>query len=165
MSRRRAPIGTSPKSRRNAGADLRDTDSVSKQEADEKISFAASTAAQLRSAEANVQRLREMYGFEKIVAPFAGVVTARNTDVGQLINAGSSSGPELFRIADTRRAAGLRPCAADLRGGHEARPRRQGWFSGPTRKELRSDARAHIERNRRRLPDAARAANDRQHEE
>jgi RND family efflux transporter MFP subunit len=82
---------------------LRDTDSVSKQEADEKISFAASTSAQLRSAEANVQRLREMYGFKKIVAPFAGVVTARNTDVGQLITAGSSSGPELFRIADKRR--------------------------------------------------------------
>ncbi len=82
---------------------LRNTDSVSKQEADEKISSAASTAAQLRSAEANVQRLREMYGFKKIVAPFAGVVTARNTDVGQLITAGSSSGPELFRIADTRR--------------------------------------------------------------
>jgi len=82
---------------------LRSTDSVSKQEADEKISLAATGAAQLQSAEANVQRLRELYSFKKIVAPFAGVVTARNTDVGQLISAGSSSGPELFRIADTRR--------------------------------------------------------------
>ena len=99
---------------------LRATDSVSKQEADEKISLAASTDAQVQAAKANVQRLRELSGFEKIVAPFAGVVTARNTDVGQLINAGSGSGPELFRIADTTRlrlyvrvpqtyAAGMQP--------------------------------------------------------
>lgn len=82
---------------------LRATDSVSKQEADEKISLAASTQAQVQAAKANVQRLKELSGFEKIVAPFDGVVTARNTDVGQLINAGSGSGPELFRIADTKR--------------------------------------------------------------
>ena len=82
---------------------LRATDSVSKQEADEKISLAASTDAQVQAAKANVQRLRELAGFQKIVAPFDGVVTARNTDVGQLINAGSGSGPELFRIADTKR--------------------------------------------------------------
>ena len=82
---------------------LRATDSVSKQEADEKISLSASSDAQVQAAKANVQRLRELSGFEKVVAPFDGVVTARNTDVGQLINAGSSSGPELFRIADTKR--------------------------------------------------------------
>ncbi len=82
---------------------LRATDSVSKQEADEKISLAASTDAQVQAAQANVQRLRELSGFEKVVAPFDGVVTARNTDVGQLINAGSGTGPELFRIADTKR--------------------------------------------------------------
>jgi RND family efflux transporter MFP subunit len=82
---------------------LRATDSVSKQEADEKISLAASTDAQVQAAKANVQRLRELAGFQKVVAPFDGVVTARNTDVGQLINAGSGSGPELFRIADTKR--------------------------------------------------------------
>jgi RND family efflux transporter MFP subunit len=82
---------------------LRDTDSVSKQEADEKISLAATGDAQVQAAQANLQRLRELSGFKKIVAPFDGIVTARNTDVGQLITAGSSSGPELFRIADTRR--------------------------------------------------------------
>ena len=59
---------------------LRATDSVSKQEADEKISLAASSDAQVQAAQANVQRLRELSGFEKIVAPFDGVVTARNTD-------------------------------------------------------------------------------------
>ena len=52
---------------------------------------------------ANVLRLRELAGFERIVAPFDGVITARNTDVGQLINAGSGSGTALFRIADVRR--------------------------------------------------------------
>ena len=82
---------------------LRATDSVSKQEADEKLSLAASTDAQVQAAKANVQRLRELTGFQRIVAPFDGVVTARNTDVGQLINAGGGSGPELFRIADTKR--------------------------------------------------------------
>ena len=105
---------------------LRATDSVSKQEADEKISLAASTDAQVQAAKANVQRLRELSGFEKVVAPFDGIVTARNTDVGQLITAGSGSGPELFRVADTKRlrlyvkvpqtyAASMRPgVSADL---------------------------------------------------
>lgn len=82
---------------------LRATDSVSKQEADEKISAAAASDAQVMAARANVARLREMQGFERIVAPFTGVITARRTDIGQLINAGSGTGPELFRIADTTR--------------------------------------------------------------
>ena len=82
---------------------LRASDSVSKQEADEKISIAASNDAQVQAAKANVQRLRELAGFQKIVAPFDGIVTARNTDIGQLIVAGSNTGPELFRVADMRR--------------------------------------------------------------
>ena len=81
---------------------LRDTDSVSKQDADEKVSQAAATEAQVRAARANVQRLRDLSGFEKVIAPFDGVVTARHTDVGQLINAGSETGPELFTVADVR---------------------------------------------------------------
>jgi RND family efflux transporter MFP subunit len=82
---------------------LRASDSVSKQEADEKISLSASNDAQVQAARANVQRLRELTGFQKIVAPFDGIVTARNTDIGQLIVAGSNTGPELFRVADMRR--------------------------------------------------------------
>jgi RND family efflux transporter MFP subunit len=82
---------------------LRASDSVSKQEADEKISLAASNDAQVQAAKANVQRLRELTSFQKIVAPFDGVVTARNTDIGQLIAAGSNTGPELFRVADMRK--------------------------------------------------------------
>ena len=83
--------------------DLRATDSVSKQEADEKIASAASGDAQMQAARANLQRLRELSGFERIVAPFDGVVTARNTDIGQLIAAGENTGPALFRVADTHR--------------------------------------------------------------
>jgi RND family efflux transporter MFP subunit len=82
---------------------LRATDSVSKQEADEKISLAASGDAQMQAARANVQRLRELSGFEKVIAPFDGVVTARNTDVGRLIAAGENTGPALFRVADMHR--------------------------------------------------------------
>jgi RND family efflux transporter MFP subunit len=82
---------------------LRATDSVSKQEADEKISLAASGDAQTQAARANVQRLRELSGFEKVVAPFDGVVTARNTDIGRLIAAGENTGPALFRVADMQR--------------------------------------------------------------
>ena len=78
---------------------LRDSDSVSQQEADEKISAAAASAASVKAARANVRRLQELSSYKTIVAPFAGVVTARNTDVGQLITEGSS-GNELFRVAD-----------------------------------------------------------------
>jgi RND family efflux transporter MFP subunit len=82
---------------------LRATDSVSKQEADEKISLAASGDAQMQAARANVQRLRELSGFEKVIAPFDGVVTARSTDIGRLIAAGENTGPALFRVADMHR--------------------------------------------------------------
>lgn len=80
---------------------LRDTGAVSNQAVDEKIGMAAAGDAQLQSARANLQRLRDLSSFKKIVAPFDGVITARNTDVGQLITAGGS-GLELFRIADMR---------------------------------------------------------------
>jgi RND family efflux transporter MFP subunit len=76
------------------------TDSVSKQEAEEKIGDAAAKAAMVASAKANVSRLRQLETFKHVVAPFDGVVTARETDVGALINAGSGVGPELFRVAD-----------------------------------------------------------------
>lgn len=81
--------------------DLRESDSVSKQEADEKIAAAAASAASLNAARAEVQRLKELTGYKKIVAPFDGVITARSTDLGRLIGSGSSGG-ELFRIADMR---------------------------------------------------------------
>jgi RND family efflux transporter MFP subunit len=79
------------------------TQSVSKQDADEKAGDAAAKTAAADSAAANVARLRDLESFKRVVAPFAGVITARNTDVGALINAGQSTGTELFRIADTHK--------------------------------------------------------------
>jgi RND family efflux transporter MFP subunit len=79
---------------------LRSTDSVSQQTTDEKAGDALAKHAAVVAAEAEVQRLQAMEGFKRITAPFDGVVTARKTDVGALINAGSASGPELFSVAD-----------------------------------------------------------------
>jgi RND family efflux transporter MFP subunit len=79
------------------------TESVSKQDADEKAGDAAAKKAIADSAAANVSRLRELESFKRVVAPFSGVITARNTDIGALINAGQSTGTELFRIADTHK--------------------------------------------------------------
>lgn len=77
------------------------TESVSKQEAEEKAGDAAAKKAAVASAAANVARLRDLESFKRVLAPFDGVVIARNTDIGALINAGQSAGTELFRIADT----------------------------------------------------------------
>jgi RND family efflux transporter MFP subunit len=79
------------------------TESVSKQDADEKAGDAAAKKAAAASAAANVARLRELESFKRVVAPFNGVITARNTDIGALINAGQSAGAELFRIADVHK--------------------------------------------------------------
>ncbi len=79
------------------------TDSVSRQDADQKAADAAASRAAAQSAAANVARLRELESFKRVVAPFDGVVTARNTDVGALVNAGETAGAELFRVADSSR--------------------------------------------------------------
>ncbi len=76
---------------------------VSRQTADEKASDFAAKQGQVKSANANVDRLKALSEYKRIVAPFDGVVTARNTDVGALINSGSASGSELFVVSDTRR--------------------------------------------------------------
>ena len=78
-------------------------DSVSKQETDVAVSGAAAKRASVEAAEANVRRLQQLQSFEQIYAPFSGVVTARNTDIGDLIDAGSGSAQpkDLFRIAAT----------------------------------------------------------------
>ena len=76
------------------------TESVSKQDADEKSGDAAAKKAAADSAAANVARLQELESFKRVTAPFSGIITARNTDIGALINAGQNTGAELFRIAD-----------------------------------------------------------------
>jgi RND family efflux transporter MFP subunit len=76
------------------------TDSVSKQDVDEKIADTAAKDAVMESAKANLARLRQLKAFSRIVAPFDGIITARHTDVGALI-AGGGAGLELFHLADT----------------------------------------------------------------
>lgn len=72
------------------------SDAVSKQDTDTFVNQAASTSAAVRSAQANLQRLKELQAFEKVYAPFDGVVTARAVDVGQLVTAGGAN--ELFHV-------------------------------------------------------------------
>lgn len=78
-------------------------DSVSQQEADEKNGDLTAKRAIVAASGANVKRLEVLESFKRITAPFDGVVTARTTDVGALINAGGGNGPELFSVSDARR--------------------------------------------------------------
>jgi RND family efflux transporter MFP subunit len=77
--------------------------SVSQQETDVAVSGAAARRAAVEAAEANVRRLSQLQSFEKVYAPYSGIVTQRNTDIGDLINAGSATSnntaKELFHIA------------------------------------------------------------------
>ncbi|HWW92997.1 MAG TPA: efflux RND transporter periplasmic adaptor subunit [Vicinamibacteria bacterium] len=79
------------------------TDSVSTQDADNANGDFEAKRAMTQSARANLQRLEDLHSFQKIFAPFDGVITARNTDIGALIDSGSSGGAarELFHIAST----------------------------------------------------------------
>ena len=76
------------------------TNAVSKQETDQAVNTLQAMKATVDSNAANVRRLEELQGFQKMYAPFDGVITARNTDIGALINAGASTpGQELFHLA------------------------------------------------------------------
>ncbi len=76
------------------------TDSVAKQEVDNAVQDQAAKAADVSSAKANVARLEQLVAFENVTAPFSGVITARNIDVGGLVDQGANSpGKELFHIA------------------------------------------------------------------
>lgn len=81
-------------------ADLLKTQSVSEQEEAEKRADLALKSATVEASKANVRRLEELEGFTRVTAPFAGTITARNTDVGELISA--NSGKELFHLAQTK---------------------------------------------------------------
>jgi len=87
----------------NRWKNLLASDSVSKQEADEKNGDNEAKKALVMAAKADVDRLRALASFKQITAPFDGVVTARKTDIGALINAGHDAGHELFTVADTRK--------------------------------------------------------------
>ena len=102
LSQARADLATSEANARNAAIqakryqDLLAQDAVSKQDTDNFVTSQLSTNTQVRSAQANVDRLVELTGFERVYAPFDGVITARDTDVGALINAGAGAGAQLF---------------------------------------------------------------------
>ena len=76
------------------------TDSVTRQETDEKVADAKAKDAIVASAQANVARLSELQNFSQVTAPFDGIISARKTDLGALINAGSGQGVELFHLVD-----------------------------------------------------------------
>jgi RND family efflux transporter MFP subunit len=80
------------------------TNSVSQQETDQAVSDLSSKRALVDSNSANVDRLSQLQAFERVTAPFDGVITARNTDIGALIQAGDNSTPkELFHLASIRK--------------------------------------------------------------
>jgi RND family efflux transporter MFP subunit len=72
---------------------------VSMQEIDERTTDLSNKKGTVRADQANVERLEALAGYKKISAPFDGIVTARDTDVGALINAGGTSGPPMFVIS------------------------------------------------------------------
>src|SRR5215472_8528028 len=84
--------------------DLKNTDSVAKQDVDNAVGSFEANAAQVSTAEYQVKYLEQLEGFKRIYAPFDGVITARNTDIGALITAGSGGGvaTQLFHISATR---------------------------------------------------------------
>src|SRR5713226_8819419 len=81
--------------------ELLKTDGVSKQEVDNAAGDLAAKRAIVQSAEANVRRLEDMKSFQRVYAPFAGVITRRNVDIGTLINAGNTGAQQMFYLAQT----------------------------------------------------------------
>jgi len=83
------------------GQSLIKSGAVTKQDLDQRTADAASRQGLVNSAQANLDRLRVLEKYKRIVAPFDGLVTLRATDIGSLINAGASGGPALFVVSDT----------------------------------------------------------------
>jgi RND family efflux transporter MFP subunit len=108
LSQSRADLATAQANARlseitaNRYAELLKTDGVSRQEADNSAGDLAAKKAIVQSAEANVRRLENMKSFQRVYAPFAGVITRRNVDIGTLINAGNTgASQQLFSLAQT----------------------------------------------------------------
>jgi RND family efflux transporter MFP subunit len=76
---------------------------VSKLDLEQRTADASNKAGIVKSMQANLARLLALETYKRIVAPFDGIVTARATDVGALINAGAGGGPALFVVSDTKR--------------------------------------------------------------
>ena len=108
LEQARADLGTAQANQRLAAltakrwSALLSSEAVSQQAVDEKVGDEAAKTAVVAAAQANVRRLQALEAYKRVVAPFDGIVTARKTDVGALINAGST-GQELFEVADLHR--------------------------------------------------------------
>ena len=102
LSQAKADLATAQANANNARiqaerySGLVQSNAVSRQDTDTFVNQAAATASAVHSAQANVQRLTEMQSFEKVYAPFDGVITARTIDIGQLIDQGAAK--ELFHL-------------------------------------------------------------------
>lgn len=97
---------------------------VSQQDADEKVTDAQAKHAAVQAAQANVGQLQAMEAFKHIQAPFDGIITARTTDIGALVNAGSGASSALFQVSDLHKVRIYvqmpQAYASDLRPGLEA---------------------------------------------
>lgn len=82
---------------------LAQSQAVSQQEVEERTSDLASRRSVVNALQANVDRVQVMQSYKRLVAPFDGIVTERNTDIGSLINVGMTPGSELFVVSDVRR--------------------------------------------------------------
>jgi len=82
---------------------LANTDAVAKQDVDQRTFTWNANVAQVKAAQANVDQLVAEEGFKRLIAPFDGIVTARDTDIGALINVGAGGGLQLFVVSDTRK--------------------------------------------------------------
>jgi len=82
---------------------LASTDAVAKQDVDQRTFTWNANIAQVKAAQANVDRLMAEESFKRLLAPFDGIVTARETDIGSLINVGAAGGAELFVVSETRK--------------------------------------------------------------
>jgi RND family efflux transporter MFP subunit len=80
---------------------LASTDAVAKQDVDQRTFTWNANVAQVKAAKANVDQLVAEEGFKRLIAPFDGIVTERDTDIGALINVGASGGQQLFVVSET----------------------------------------------------------------
>ena len=88
------------------GQSLMSSGYVSKQDIDQRTADSANKSGLVKSVTANLDRLRVLEKYKRITAPFDGIVTARATDVGSLINAGAGGGPALFGVSDITKLRG-----------------------------------------------------------
>ena len=141
------------------GRILLNSAAVSQQDLDQRAADLGAKRAAVNAAEANVERLQAMANYERVAAPFDGVVTARSTDVGALINAGSSAGGADVRGFRPQAVAGVHRRAAELRAVDPDRRRRGRERARICRPHIRRDRRGIGARGQRgvgRDPDAAR---------